>query len=676
LDHHLATRLSALWTVGVLLVLGRLVLGTIRVNTLARAAERVTSPDMLALLQRTASRLRIARPVTLLRGDRLDVPITWGVVYPVVLLPADSEEWPEERRRVVLVHELAHVKRLDAVTQLLAQLAIAIFWFDPLVWLAARRMRAEREHACDDFVLRDGTRASLYARELLDMVRRLGRRRADVAAPAFAALAMARRTEFEGRMLAILDPDVERRTLGRAAAAALVAAAVLLLLPLAALHPFGETAHATGRALHAAAAATATGAATTVPLTVAIDRRAAAALAGSRAVAAARAPAALRSPTAAPAETLPIMYRCTRADVRANENTYAIHTDDHRPGRPFVEHYVKKYGRCRHIVLAGRVTFTPDERDVASLGADSRVQLHERTLDWERMLVVTRDADGALRRTYSSNGQAAPFDAEARAWVGGLMRDLARESGADAPGRVSRIRAAGGVPAVLADIGEIESAGAKRRHYQALLESGSLTSADVDNIVRHAGRELAGSGDLRAVLRSVPRGNRRSIDAALADAIGRMSDGDKQQVLSGMLDSADTPTLHVVLRLAEQIGSDGEKAAFLRRAAPRVLDPSNATLREAFFRTYASIGSDGEKHVVLNAALKQALKSPTITRDVIRGAVKIGSDGEKAALLRSVAKSRLLTTDELRAEYIRAARTIGSDGEFRAVIDEVLGGKG
>ena len=497
-------------------------------------------------------------------------------------------------------------------------------------------------------------------------------------------------------MLAILDPDADRHTLGRAVSAVLVVVAAVLLVPLAALRPFESTAHAAVPTLDVAALkesrrvlderlaqlndrlAAVSLSSTTVPLTIPVDRKAAVVVGAKTSLAA-----------PAPRETLPVMYRCTKADVRTNENTYAVHTDDHEPGRPFIEHYSKRYGRCRHVVLAGRVKFTPDERDVAELAPGSRVQLHERTLEWERMLVVTRvDAgsaqpqlmvdgrpvptEGGIQRQYMVDGRVVPFDAEGRAWVGQLMQDLARESGTDASARVARIKAKGGVSAVLAEIGEIESSTAKRKHYEALLESPGLTPTDVDNILRHAGRELSGSSDLRAVLRHVSRGSGRAIDAALEDAIGRMSDGDKQQVLVGMLDSADTPTLMTVMRLAERIGSDSDKSAFLRRAAPRVLDGRNSVLQDAFFRVYAGIGSDGEKRTVLDAAMKQAPRSSSITRDILRNAAKIGSDGEKAAVLRAVAKNGLLATDALRDEYIKTARTIGSDGEYRAVIDAVL----
>ncbi|MBA3890469.1 MAG: hypothetical protein H0X64_08055, partial [Gemmatimonadaceae bacterium] len=198
--------LTLAWALGALLVLLRYVHGTAQVARLARSSERVVDGQWLSLAQRTALRMGIDRPLTLLRGERIGVPVTWGIVYPVVLLPEGADTWPPERREFVLLHEMAHVKRLDALTQAVAQLAEAVFWFNPFVWYAGQQSRLERERACDDYVLFHGTRPSFYADELLGMVRRIDARRDDAAAPAFAALAMARRSEFEGRMLAILDP--------------------------------------------------------------------------------------------------------------------------------------------------------------------------------------------------------------------------------------------------------------------------------------------------------------------------------------------------------------------------------------------------------------------------------------------------------------------------------------
>jgi hypothetical protein len=154
------------------------------------------------------------------------------VFHPVVLLPAESDQWAAERRRVVLAHELAHVGRWDAATQWIAHVALVVFWFNPLVWVAARKLREEREHACDDAVLGIGTCAADYADHLLDIVRKLGSSSGPTP-----ALAMARRSQFEGRLLAILDNAVRRNGVSRTAGLATAAAALVCMLPLAALRP-------------------------------------------------------------------------------------------------------------------------------------------------------------------------------------------------------------------------------------------------------------------------------------------------------------------------------------------------------------------------------------------------------------------------------------------------------
>ena len=247
----LRTVLLTIWALGAAVVLLRLAMGTMIVARLARRGARVDDGGWLSLAQRLANTLRIQRPLILLRGDRLGVPVTWGIVYPIVLLPEDADEWSEERRRYVLVHEMAHVKRLDALTQLLGQVALALFWFDPLVWIANRRLQLEREHACDDYVLRHGTQPSTYAADLLSMVQSLGTPAHRSAQPAFAALAMARRSEFEGRMLSILDPVLDRHPLDQGRTLMSAFATLLLVVPLAALQPIRSAPQSSVVATHA-----------------------------------------------------------------------------------------------------------------------------------------------------------------------------------------------------------------------------------------------------------------------------------------------------------------------------------------------------------------------------------------------------------------------------------------
>jgi beta-lactamase regulating signal transducer with metallopeptidase domain len=221
------------WLLLALLLLSRLAIANARVSSWQRASSAVEDTRWLALLRKLARQYGIERPVVLLENQETDVPVTWGIVYPVILLPAGAEQWDEEQRVAVLTHELAHVQRFDALTQLLAQLALALLWFHPLVWMAVRRMRLEREHACDDFVLVAGARASRYADDLLGLARRLTR----PTAPAAAALAMARRSELEGRLLAILDPATKRSTVRRARVGLLTLAVFALATPLAAFRP-------------------------------------------------------------------------------------------------------------------------------------------------------------------------------------------------------------------------------------------------------------------------------------------------------------------------------------------------------------------------------------------------------------------------------------------------------
>ena len=146
------------------------------------------------LLRDLAARLGLSRRVTLLAGPLAPMPMTWGWLRPVILLPDDSDSWAVERRRDVLLHELAHIKRLDCPTQALARLVCALYWFNPLAWLAAHRLRVSAQRACDDMVLLAGSRASEYAMHLLDLARSVRSRHHH----AFAALAMARPSHLEG----------------------------------------------------------------------------------------------------------------------------------------------------------------------------------------------------------------------------------------------------------------------------------------------------------------------------------------------------------------------------------------------------------------------------------------------------------------------------------------------
>ena len=235
--------LLVLWGVIAAALMGWLVAGALAVRRIVRAARPLGDDRWTAMLYEVADRLDLADAPRLVASDRVEMPFASGVLHPVVVLPATADEWSEDLRRLVLFHELAHVRRRDLLGHTLGRLACALYWFHPLVWTAAKRLRAESEKACDDLVLACGARASDYAEHLLRMV--VGVRR--FGAPAL-ALPMARRTEFEGRVLAILDPSAPRSARGRWQSASVAAgiAAVALLLSAARPVPRAATASAGG----------------------------------------------------------------------------------------------------------------------------------------------------------------------------------------------------------------------------------------------------------------------------------------------------------------------------------------------------------------------------------------------------------------------------------------------
>ncbi len=221
-----------IWFIGAILGLVYLLAGHVQPRLLARHGRPLESADWALLLSEACESLRLRRPVRLFQSADNLMPLTWGWWRPVVLLPAEAAHWPTERRRIVLLHELAHVKRWDCLTQTVARIVCALYWINPLVWLAAQRMCVERERACDDLVLNSGCRASDYATHLVDIARAFRR------IPQFAGIAMARSPQLRGRIAAIVDASRARRL------RPLTALAILALIGALALTVGGSSADA------------------------------------------------------------------------------------------------------------------------------------------------------------------------------------------------------------------------------------------------------------------------------------------------------------------------------------------------------------------------------------------------------------------------------------------------
>jgi len=220
---------AVVWGAGAALLLTRAIVGFARIRRLRRASSPCADPRLLEHVHAAASTVGVGRAVRVIVGEAGAVPMTWGVVRPTILLPAHAIEWTDERLRSVVVHELAHVARLDAASQVIAQAAAMLLWCHPLMWVARRAIRLERERACDDVVLAHGVNAPRYAEDLLAVLQT-----SRVTSMA-GTLAAVRRSQFARRVATILDARVNRGGRARAALAAGLAL-VLSALPLSAAH--------------------------------------------------------------------------------------------------------------------------------------------------------------------------------------------------------------------------------------------------------------------------------------------------------------------------------------------------------------------------------------------------------------------------------------------------------
>jgi beta-lactamase regulating signal transducer with metallopeptidase domain len=222
----------AIWAVVVLAIIVSLTWAGLTVRRIVRQARTLDSPDWLTPLFEVSDRLGLQEPPRLLQSSDAKMPFACGLLQPTIVLPAEAEGWSLDRRRAVLLHELAHVRRRDLMGHTLGRLVCAVYWFHPLVWTAAKQLRNESERACDDLALACGTRATDYAEHLLDIVTSV---RGD--STPLVALAMARRKEFEGRMLAILDPELRRSAPNRRQSMVLVASLAIIAVVVGAASP-------------------------------------------------------------------------------------------------------------------------------------------------------------------------------------------------------------------------------------------------------------------------------------------------------------------------------------------------------------------------------------------------------------------------------------------------------
>jgi bla regulator protein BlaR1 len=204
-------------------------LALLRLFALRARAEVLVDGHWLSALARAQRRMGFKHGTALLTSDDLASPISWGLMRPVILLNSRAVEATGEAE-AILAHELAHVARMDWAKLLLARIATALFWFNPLVWMLAREAHQLREEAADDAVLGANIVDTDYAQLLVGVARHdcpgllLG---AHGVAPSKSSLAR--------RVARVLDTASARRPASAVFAMGVAGGAVLVAAPLAAL---------------------------------------------------------------------------------------------------------------------------------------------------------------------------------------------------------------------------------------------------------------------------------------------------------------------------------------------------------------------------------------------------------------------------------------------------------
>ena len=164
---------AILWIVGTVLLIGRILVGYGIVWCLRQQVQVQHDGPLCDTLRQARLTLDCYSKVEVATSPSISSPMALGILRPIIVFPADLvEKLSTDKLSLVLMHELAHVRRWDNLTRLLHRLVSAVLFFHPAVWLCGRMLRREAEQACDDLVVCTTGRSEAYARGLAHVAER------------------------------------------------------------------------------------------------------------------------------------------------------------------------------------------------------------------------------------------------------------------------------------------------------------------------------------------------------------------------------------------------------------------------------------------------------------------------------------------------------------------------
>ncbi|MDX1996894.1 MAG: M56 family metallopeptidase [Thermoanaerobaculia bacterium] len=612
-----AAVVAGLWLLGVLVVLAGRGRGLVVRGFLRRQARPLADTAWSELVAELGRELGLRRPVTLLESPIASVPMTWGTWRPVVLLPAAARHWPADQRRAVLLHELAHVRRNDAALSALAHLACALHWPNPLVWLAARRQRAEAEHAADDRVLLRGLRPSLYAGHLLAVARAM----AQGPPPPRPVLAMASpegRSGLARRIGAILDGDRPRLEARRGFRLATGVLALLFTLGLAA-----------------------TGCVRMDDLSYSLTSSDSDGTGQPRGYFAQER----------------FQGQCA-ADLLGGKGQ-SLRVKGHASGRHEID---LRQASCRlEIDVEGPLVVAAAGQ--VELGPGARLMVRETSGRGERSLLAGGGHGAGPVSKYRVDGADRPFDDEARAFVARALLEVQRSTTMGLEERVAALHSAGGSAAVLAEIAEISTDFLRAEYLKELFAQAHPRGAELTAALVVVAELIESDYEQSQILQSVAmnaEGGEPLPDAFFL-AAGRIeSDYERSQTLHKVLarSSVTEPEIVRVLALARELESDYERGQVLGEALNRSALPE-ATVLEVL-GSIEGLESDYEASQVLGRLITKRPLAPAEIDGAIVATNRLESDYERAEILIALARANALGGPQL-DHYVAAAEALDSE---------------
>ena len=691
------------WMGGVLVLALRLVGGWFWIRRMTSRQAVTAEPALDAMVRRLARSLHISRTVRLFLSSGVEVPTVIGWLKPTVLLPMSALSGLSPLQiEAILAHELAHVRRHDYLVNLLQTLVETLLFYHPAVWWLSRRIRAEREHCCDDLAVSLCGDPVIYARALadleelralngrlvlaatggplLDRIRRLlaapathaGRGPAWLAASAAVVLMLGIVVSAAGRQPRSIPvtPD---------SASAMASIDALRLTLARTLHLIENI--LTGREQappppapppvpdppappppppplpgewDAAMAPPAPPARPELPLLPDVPPLAAPPLPMTGAMMAPQAPPSPPSPPTPPAPpAAPSGSMSFERNGQESSGTFSWSSN----------------GETLEVKYRGTFELSDDDTDIVRMSPNSYLRLSDGKWLRGRSVEFQADGSGTISRRFFVGSSERDFATEGRAWLQQNLPRFIRMSGFDARGRVARFYKKGGADAVLKEIAQIEGSYGKTTYYKELLRLAPADPAVARRILSQAAGEISSDYEMATLL--IDGADKLLLDDATRkgyfDAARTIeSDYEMKRVYAAALKRGPvSPALLAgVLDAARSIASDYEASTLLVEVA-RGYD-IRGDLRAPFFALVDTVDSSYERSRVLQALLKRGTLPDDTLNDVLRAAGAISGNYEASQVLQLAARTQTLT-GATRETYMQIADRLSGYEQTQAL---------